>query len=143
MYYVPYHVVGGKVIQASGLIHNRLITHRRSLAPESKSKKRRVDSDSSDSGSSSKSSNHCENTNKRVRPLPDEFQDISGQVYCKENLDWLRGSSSPPETLLSKWQATLDQRAKILKEISYAEYFNSFLGLKLPKGYELVSFTRT
>lgn len=46
LYYVPFHVLDGKVIQAGGLIHNRLITHRRSLSPVSQ--KRKLGSESGD-----------------------------------------------------------------------------------------------
>lgn len=52
VYYMPYQVVSGKVIQASGLFHNRLITHRRYM--NSFDKKR--NSYSSDSGSDSSAS---------------------------------------------------------------------------------------
>ncbi|KAL4706287.1 hypothetical protein ACJJTC_013543 [Scirpophaga incertulas] len=113
LYYVPYHVVDGKVIQASGLIHNRLITHRRSLAAVG-TKKRNSDSDS---GCSSKSST-ASKLHKRIRPLPDEFKE-SEHINCQQNLDWLQGTSYPQETLKHRWQSTFDARIKILKEVSF------------------------
>ncbi|KAL4719111.1 hypothetical protein ACJJTC_019675 [Scirpophaga incertulas] len=133
LYYVPYHVVDGKVIQASGLIHNRLITHRRSLAAVG-TKKRNSDSDS---GCSSKSST-ASKLHKRIRPLPDEFKE-SEHINCQQNLDWLQGTSYPQETLKHRWQSTFDARIKILKEVSFIEYFKRFPGLSLPNGHELLT----
>ncbi|KAL4703683.1 hypothetical protein ACJJTC_005247 [Scirpophaga incertulas] len=133
LYYVPYHVVDGKVIQASGLIHNRLITHRRSLAAVG-TKKRNSDSDS---GCSSKSST-ASKLHKRIRPLPDEFKE-SEHINCQQNLDWLQGTSYPQETLKHRWQSTFDARIKILKEVSFIEYFKRFPGLSLPNGHKLLT----
>lgn len=138
LYYVPYHIVQDKVIQASGLIHYRLITHRRSLATENN--KKRSNSEESDSGSSSKSS---KTESKRVRPLPDNFkineEKSSPLSSSSEQLDWLRGSSGPYDTVLVKWRATFELRSKLLENHSYLEYFKTFPALQLPNGYQLVS----
>lgn len=141
VYYVPYKVVAGKVIQASGLIHNRLITHRRSLAPESCKRKGSSSSSESDSGHSSGQASNC--GNKRVRPLPEGFKNTSSTENSSldEQLTWLQSSSSPPEVVVEKWKATLDLRNKLLATLSFEEYFNTFPALGLPNGYKLVSDT--
>lgn len=141
LYYVPYKVIGGKVIQASGLIHNRLITHRRSLAPEGRKRKCSSSSSESDSGHSLEKTSDC--GINRVRPLPDSFKEYSvDESSClDEQLEWLRSSSSPFDVVIAKWQATFHLRNRLLEHLSYAEYFNTFLALQLPNGYKLVSCT--
>ncbi|KAL4702594.1 hypothetical protein ACJJTC_016070 [Scirpophaga incertulas] len=136
VYYVPYHIIAGKVIQASGLLHNRLITHRRYLNSNDKKKRSKsTSSDSSDSGASS-----SQETNKRFRPLPDHFNESVAQsaTITEANIEWIKGSSSPKSLLIEKWNATLNLRLKILTNTSVKEYFSMFPGVNLPAGYELV-----
>jgi hypothetical protein len=140
IYYVPYNVVEGRVTQASGLIHNRLITHRRSLGSDRK--RRASSSSSSESSDSGCQSNKSDNDGaKRNRPLPDTLIQASSSDSDKDlDIDWLKGSSSPEETVNVKWQNTFHQRNKLLASLPYEEYFNTFPALLLPTGYQLVSF---
>lgn len=141
VYYVAYHVVGGKVVQASGLFHNRLITHRRLLlSSETKKTKRSLSSESNSSCSENDNS-------KRVRPLPESFtvddSDFESTSCPEECLTWLRGTSSPRETVVTKWLTTFQLRNNKLKAegLSYKEYFDWFPALTLPNGHELVSLS--
>jgi hypothetical protein len=137
LYYVPYKVLGGKVIQASGLIHNRLITHRRSLAPQGY--KRRWSSN----GSGDSDSGHSSSESKRVRPLPDSFnvtsENENNETSLNDQFNWLKNTSSPNDEVIAKWESTLNIRNKLLEKLSYIEYFKTFLALHLPLGYKLVS----
>lgn len=110
IYYVPYHIVDGKVIQASGMFHNRLITHRRLLSPTNK-RKPSTSSESSDSGVNSTGS-------KRIRPLPETSTALTSENTKEFNsnandcIDWLRGSSSTDDLVTEKWLITFELRNK-------------------------------
>lgn len=80
IYYVPCRVTERQALAASGLLHNRLITHRRFLNQDTSRKR------SSSSGSSTNSDRATDaRSSKRLRPLPpalnlpdeDEESDLS------------------------------------------------------------------
>ncbi|KAL4708234.1 hypothetical protein ACJJTC_013803 [Scirpophaga incertulas] len=117
IYYIPYHVVGGKVIQASGLFQNRLITRRRLLAISTNNKRK-----SSTSSEGSDCGVKIQKQLKRNRPLPESFKSFSdANVTAESCLDWLRNSSSPCDLVAAKWVATFELRSKILSEGSHEE----------------------
>ncbi|KAL4719005.1 hypothetical protein ACJJTC_013756, partial [Scirpophaga incertulas] len=136
IYYIPYHVVGGKVIQASGLFQNRLITHRRLLAISTNNKRK-----SSTSSEGSDCGVIIQKQLKRNRPLPESFKSFSdANVTAESCLDWLRNSSSPCDLVAAKWVATFELRNKILSEgLSHEEYFKTFPALTLSNGHKLLS----
>lgn len=127
--YVPYRVTERQALPASGLLHNRLITHRRFLKPQSLKR-------SSTSSSSSPSSSKSEE--KRVRPLPSASNNHVDDNDCETDIEWLESSSSPFDVVIKKWQATHIVREKNLKEKSIDEYFQQFPALRFPAGYQLV-----
>ncbi|KAL4721253.1 hypothetical protein ACJJTC_000220 [Scirpophaga incertulas] len=139
VYYSPFRLIDGRAIQASGLIVNRLITVRRKLAPHH----RRSSSVSSENSSSSGGKKRKTDTESqtRVRPLPEFFslKNISNQSTAKENLQWLKFSSSPRDLVDTKWKDCLRERLMVLQEGGHLNYFLEFPALQCPWGYELLA----
>ncbi|KAL4704923.1 hypothetical protein ACJJTC_009281 [Scirpophaga incertulas] len=139
VYYSPFRLIDGRAIQASGLIVNRLITVRRKLAPHH----RRSSSVSSENSSSSGGKKRKTDTESqtRVRPLPESFslKNISNQSTAKENLQWLKFSSSPRDLVDTKWKDCLRERLMVLQEGGHLNYFLEFPALQCPWGYELLA----
>lgn len=132
IYYVPYRVTERQALSASGLLHNRLITHRRFLNQDFSRKR------SSSSGSST-SSDRTNRGPKRLRPLPPTIDSPDEGEDSEASIKWLEASSSPYEVVLVKWMASFQARHEILKNKSIDDYFSQFLSLRLPTGYQLVS----
>lgn len=125
IYYVPYRTTERQALPASGLLHNRLITHRRFLKPAI---------------SKRSCGNISEKTDiKRNRPLPQKLSSDSEDEEQIYKIKWLESSSSPFEIVLQKWESTNQAREDILKQKTIDEYFQKFPSLNLPNGHLLVS----
>ncbi|XP_063545226.1 uncharacterized protein LOC134755163 [Cydia strobilella] len=146
VYYNPFRLVDGKAIQASGLIVNRLITVRRKLNAEIRSRSRSRNSSNSDKSSDSSGDQNkrkksaVKSSNARVRPFPDTFQTIStNQDSEKDTVQWLKHSSSPRELVETKWNSCLHERMAALQEGDHVSYLSIFPALQCPWGYELLA----
>ncbi|XP_063533473.1 uncharacterized protein LOC134751110 [Cydia strobilella] len=146
VYYNPFRLVDGKAIQASGLIVNRLITVRRKLNAEIRSRSRSCNSSNSDKSSDSSGDQNkrkksaVKSSNARVRPFPDTFQTIStNQDSEKDTVQWLKHSSSPRELVETKWNSCLHERMAALQEGDHVSYLSIFPALQCPWGYELLA----
>lgn len=148
MYYLPFHLEEGRAVQASGLIHNRLIHVRRKLrCGDNRKRRRSSEGNSSEGGESTGSSKKLTKPNReksRLRPLPVSFEhqppaindDLDDQV--EECLEWLK-FSSPVFLVEEKWKRTFQERKQILTEKELNGYIDLFPALQAPWGYKLVS----
>ncbi|XP_063622638.1 uncharacterized protein LOC134794782 isoform X2 [Cydia splendana] len=144
VYYNPFRLVDGRVIQASGLIVNRLITVRRKLNAEnrcrSRSRNSSSDKSSDSSGDQKKRKKSAVKSPARVRPFPDSFQIIStSQESEKDTMQWLKHSSSPRELVETKWNSCLHERMAALQEGDHVSYLSIFPALQCPWGYKLLA----
>lgn len=124
-YYIPPCVTAqGQIHQARGKLVSQVLNNRR------KFHKLGI------LGKKARSSN----SDQRQSPSVSNSESMNSDV--QESLIWLQNSSEPWGLVIDKWDETIEERQKFIKEPtgSIEEYLKKYPYIQRPDGYKLVSF---
>ncbi|XP_055919725.1 uncharacterized protein LOC129951543 [Eupeodes corollae] len=89
----------------------------------------------SSSPSSTRSSTPIQSSIKR---LATSFDIADDEDTAEEDLEWLRNSSHPWQTVEEKWEKTINARLRLLTTFTITNYFDEYPALKNGLGYKLL-----